>query len=140
MRKVHQMDQTTAIRLLVRLGVGPGDLQRVQQTPYPQSVAVLEELKVRVKASFKRLAFELHPDRTGGDPTKTEEFKGLVQVASDFEKFTVHARPQQKPEVRMPIQVVFVQYHSPRYPTNPFTRTPDAARPLNTWHFVNMKP
>ena len=132
------MDQTTAVHLLARLGVGPGDLQRVQQTPFPQSVTLLDELKARVKASFKKLAFELHPDRTGNDPVKTQEFKGLAQVATDFEKLTVQPAPQRlPPPPQQTVAFVFVRQQVPTYNPSPF-RTP--SKTINHWHFVHMKP
>jgi len=132
------MDQMTAVRLLARLGVGPGDLHRVQQTPYPQSVVLMDDLKARVKASFKKLAFELHPDRTGNDPAKTEEFKGLAQVASDFEKFTVQpVRRPPPPPPQQTVSFVFVRQQVPAYNPSPF-RTP--SQTINHWHFVHMKP
>jgi hypothetical protein len=39
----------------------------------------------KAKKNYKRLVFELHPDRTGNDPTKTELFKllGWPQIAGE---------------------------------------------------------
>lgn len=134
------MDQATAVRLLARLGVTPMDLQRVQQTPYPESGKVLDELKVRVRANWKRLVFELHPDRTGNDPVKTEEFKAVTLIRDDFEKLQVQPRPQMPQPI--PVQRVhFQRQYVPTYNVSPFSSTnSSSASTTASWHFVVMRP
>lgn len=138
------MDQTMAVRLLARLGVTPMDIERIRQTPFPQSVAILDELKARVKTNWKRLAFELHPDRTGNDPVKTEEFKGLTLVRDDFEKLRVEPRPQPMPQpIRGVVMVPFIrvpgQQGPPSYAARPTTTASNTT--VNAWHFVvTMRP
>jgi len=136
------MDQPTAVRLLAKLGVTPPDIERVRQTPYPQSVALLDELKARVRSNWKKQAFELHPDRTGNDPEKTAEFMGLTQIRDDFEKLRVGPQPQRAAMPfpgPVPVQVVFVRRQAPSYHASPFTGTTSTAS-VSSWHFVNMKP
>lgn len=123
------MDPVTVTRLLSRLGVTPADLDVVRRTPYPQSKEVLEGLKARVRSGYKRLAFELHPDRTGNDAEKTEEFKLLTRVREDFERLEVRPPP---PVMIMPVFV----------PWRGFTQTTNttSAATINVWHYTTMKP
>lgn len=134
------MDQVTVIRLLARLGVTPMDIERVRQMPFPQSGAFLEELKARVKTNWKRLAFELHPDRTGNDPSKTEEFKALTVIRDDFDRLRVEPRPQMPRPVNI-AQVAFIRVQRPpQYNVRPDT-TSTSANSSHTIHFVvNMRP
>lgn len=72
------------------MGLRPEDFQAVRLAPNPEEAGRLfANLKERFKAGFKKLAFELHPDRTGGDPQKTEDFKALIQLREGFDKFQV---------------------------------------------------
>jgi hypothetical protein len=85
------------------LGVLPADVEKLQRMAvFEEATAWLDELKDRVRKNFKRLAFELHPDRTGGDLEKTALFKLYGTVKDDFEKLQVQRRPQLSPS-----QVVF---------------------------------
>lgn len=125
------MDQAEVLRALAKLGVVPADLHRVRLLPYPEAVRFLDELKGRVRQSWKRLAFELHPDRTGSDPEKTVEFTLLNRVRSDFEKVTVSPPP-------VPMPVVFVPFRRPSYAASPFTSTSTAT--VSPWYVVRMRP
>jgi DnaJ domain len=40
----------------------------------------LEALKRRVKRAYRHAAFELHPDRNGGDPVRTDLFRLLSET------------------------------------------------------------
>jgi hypothetical protein len=84
------------------LGVEPADLEALRRCPLAEGQRKLAELKERVHKNYKRAAFELHPDRTGNDPEKTERFKLLVTVRDDFEKFQLV--PPQPRFVPMPVQ------------------------------------
>jgi hypothetical protein len=97
------MDQAQTLTALDRLGVTRVDLDRVQRTPYPASKAILDELKSRVRSNWKRLAFDLHPDRTGNDPDKTALFTMLNQVQREFESLEIQPR-------MVPMRVVVVQH------------------------------
>jgi hypothetical protein len=52
----------------------------------------LDALKRDIKAAWKRAAFELHPDRTGGDPEKEAQFKRLAVFMQDVDKFRITPR------------------------------------------------
>lgn len=78
------------------MGLRPEDFQAVRLAPSPEVAAkLLGDLKERFRSGFKKLAFELHPDRTGGDPQKTEDFKALIQLREGFERLQV---PEYAPE------------------------------------------
>jgi len=138
------MDQATAVRFLARLGVMPMDIERLRRTPYAQAVSNLDALKATVKGNWKKLAFDLHPDRTGNDPVLTEEFKSLTEVKDAFLKIEVQApQPVAPQQVH---QVVFVHMTTVRTAATTATSynvrpsTGGHARPINGYHFVNMKP
>jgi hypothetical protein len=111
------MDQAERQRLekgLQALGVTPEDFNTVQRQPtYELACAKLEEVKEKVRKAYKRLAFELHPDRTGNDIEKTELFKAVGQVKADIESLNIN--PPRPPPMMAPmsvmIPVVVVQYH-----------------------------
>ncbi len=60
--------------------------------------AALDDAKVEAKATWKRLAFDLHPDRNGGND---EEFKRVKEVFESLIRLDV--------SVRQPVQVMQVQ-------------------------------
>lgn len=95
-----------AIEALRELGVRvPEEIDALLREPtFEAAKAKLAELKERVRKNFRKLAFELHPDRTGGDPGKTERFKLLVQVQDSFDKLQI--RPPQP-------RVMHVVWHNP---------------------------
>lgn len=74
---------------LEQLGVTESDLQRLTQVPYQEALKLLEALKEKVRRNWKRWAFELHPDRTGGDTQKTDLFQRLTGVRERFEQLTL---------------------------------------------------
>lgn len=81
------------------LGVSPVDMERLRQmTSVEEATTWLDELKARVRKNFKQLAFELHPDRTGGDEEKTARFKLYGTVKDEFEKIQVQARQVPNPQ------------------------------------------
>lgn len=61
---------------LAALGVREDDLSRI---------LTLEELKSLLKTNYRKLAFEFHPDRNGGDSKKTVYFRQVTN-AWDFLK------------------------------------------------------
>jgi len=115
------MDQATVFQLLARLGVTAADLSRIQGAPYPASARLLAELKARVGAAWKKLAFELHPDRNGGSAEKTELFN----------KLNVE-----------PVAPAAIPVTRPTYAATPFSgfSGKTQSRQVHPWHFVTMKP
>ena len=61
---------------------------------------LLDEIRARIKKSYKRAALELHPDRTGGDAAKSEIFTKLSALMTQIENWKV-ARPQPRPMVHV---------------------------------------
>jgi hypothetical protein len=101
----HAMAQDPrAIEALRELGLRvPEDLDAVRRAPtFEAAQAKLAELQERVRKNFKRLAFELHPDRTGGDPEKTDRFKALARAREEIERLRLqHPLPVQQRVVMM---------------------------------------
>ena len=89
--------------LLHHLGVSFSDLEKLVQLPYGDATQYLIALKERAHKNWKRLAFELHPDRTKNDPQKTELFQRLLQAKTKFEQLSVpHQPPPPSPRVVTP--------------------------------------
>ena len=83
------------------LGIGPHDFLHLRRSPsLVEARARLQGLKDRAHRERKRLALELHPDRTGGDEAKTELFKRISAVVSELENSQVQAPPP-RPAVRI---------------------------------------
>lgn len=92
------------------LGVSPAELQQVLQQPsFAECQVYLEALKDKVRKSFKKLAFELHPDRTGNDPEKTELFKVVARIRDDVEKLTLQEAQLLPPPPPMPIPFIVIE-------------------------------
>lgn len=130
------MDQSTAFELLRQLGVTEADLLEVQRTPFPQSVALLDSLKSRVRSQWKKLAFTLHPDRTGGDETKTKLFRDLTKVKDDFQKLIVQSRPAPPPPV------IVIMHHPTTRPfasASPFQQNTRTTT-INVQYVTTMRP
>jgi hypothetical protein len=86
---------------LAHLQVGPADFQQVSALPtFEARCQGLEDLKGRIRKNFKKAALELHPDRTGDDPGKTEIFKVLAQFVDQVDQLRVR---QPQPPVRFQI-------------------------------------
>lgn len=79
--------------LLMLLGVNPQEVARLPSVPHEIGVRLLADLKERVRRNWRKLAFELHPDRTSNDPEKTATFRALLALKDKFEQLTL-------PEVR----------------------------------------
>lgn len=79
------------------LRVSPADIQHLRRAPtYQIACQRLAVLKAHVQKERKRLALELHPDRTGGDEAKTALFKRISSLVDDIEKVQV-PRPRPRP-------------------------------------------
>lgn len=107
------MDPADRVRVekgLLALGITAEDFNEVRrQRTYEEAVAKLEEVKEKVRKGYKKLAFELHPDRTGDDVEKTELFKIITQVKQDIESLQIE-RPRPVPVPVPMIPVVMVQF------------------------------
>lgn len=97
------------------MGLHPADFQDVRLAPNAEEAARrLEKLRARFRAGFKKLAFDLHPDRTGGDPQKTEDFKALIQLRDGFDKLRV---PEFSPEPEVRVYSSTVVFNNPPPPS-----------------------
>jgi hypothetical protein len=63
---------------------------------FEEATKTLEDLKEKAKIEYKKLAFECHPDRNGGDDTKIKD----LNVAYDLVKQVNIIKPQPRPQVR----------------------------------------
>ncbi len=98
---------------LARLGITHQDFELVRrQTSLETAGHLLDELKKKAKTNYKKLALELHPDRTGGDEAKTDAFKHITAVLDEVEKLAVRARPPPPPRPP-PLGVVFAMAGNP---------------------------
>jgi hypothetical protein len=101
------IDPAKVRAILADLGVQPAEMEAIRRCPLEEGKRRLDELKERVHKNYKRLAFELHPDRTGNDPEKTERFKLVGAIREDFDKLQLRAPPQFMPmPMRVPVGVV----------------------------------
>lgn len=78
------------LELAAELGITRDRLEQVA------CAATIDEAKARLaavvreaKRRHRQLALEYHPDRTGGDPVKTERMVRLNAVMADIEKLQV---------------------------------------------------
>lgn len=101
---------------------------------------MLSDLKDQVKHTFRKLALELHPDRTGGDEAKTALFKELVQAREAFENIEV--RPAAPPPPVMVWHSAFMgscgNTTTTTYAASPFGGTTSTVGPA--WRVVRMRP
>jgi hypothetical protein len=87
-----QLDPTRLAAALQELGVTPAALHAIRSAPPEKGKVMLDELKTLAKSRYRKLAFELHPDRTGGDSVKTEKFTFLTQVMRQIESMEYNRR------------------------------------------------
>jgi hypothetical protein len=79
------------LRAYEALGVSVEELDAIERAPFREGDELLKRLKIRVSKTYKRLAFNLHPDVHGGDPEKTALFSLVTRAAKDLSKR--NARP-----------------------------------------------
>lgn len=90
-------DLQTLESLLLQIGFAPEDFNRVRRAhTRAEAVELLASLKDRFKPAFKRKIFELHPDRTHGDPEKSKQLQILINFARDLDELKV---PEENPKV-----------------------------------------
>lgn len=98
-----KLNDQQVVRAMTILGVRPQDFRDIEQAPsFEEGQKRLVAFKARVKASFRRAAMELHPDKTNNDPVKTEDFKLISAAAEEVEGLNFRPRPPPPP----PMQVV----------------------------------
>lgn len=106
-----KLTDAQALRAMQLLNLSQEDFRSIEQAPTLEAgQQMLAALKERMKKQFRKVALELHPDRTNNDPVKTDEFKLVAAVVDDIEKLGLH-RPPPRP---MPVRIVLrtVRYHS----------------------------
>lgn len=108
------MDQATLVRALGALGVQVQVLDHLRGVPFQQAVEGLKRIQEAAKPAYKKLALELHPDRTGGDEAKTRLFSEVTMAHKWLQDLKVQPPPPQP--------VMTVQFtHYPR--AHPFGGT-----------------
>jgi phytoene dehydrogenase-like protein len=127
-------------RALAALGVAPQDFDTIRRVPFPQAQTLLQELKAKARRNYKRLALELHPDRTQGDATKAELFVLLGRVLEELDKTVVHPPPP----MPQPIAINFAFHTAPTWvstaSTTASTTTTTTFSPQQVIRIVRMRP
>lgn len=67
------------LEVMGRLGVTQADIVRARA-----SEADLRDFQDRVRQAYRKLALELHPDRTGNDAYKSQLFQLATQVVDEI--------------------------------------------------------
>lgn len=95
--------------LLLQMGFTPADFNEVRMARgRGEALQKLEALKIRFKAAFRRKIPSLHPDRTGGDPAKSQQLQILLDFARELESIQI---PQEVVPPRVLIHEV--TFHNP---------------------------
>lgn len=145
-----------AIEALRELGVNvPEDLNNIQRAgSFEKAQQALADLKERVRKNYRRLAFELHPDRTGGDSARTEHFMLLSRIKEEFEALRLRPPIPRPPAVQIMMtwlntMPVAHPTHTPTggtgsvYQTHYTTASPMSSTTtmgFNPYHVVIMRP
>ena len=122
------LDQAKVQQALHALGVTPQALELIRRSPFEDAKRQLAQLKVASKKQYRRLALELHPDRTSGDKIKEELFKLVDRVHQDFQKLEVRP-PAPRP---VWIRIVGAPVWGPVSATTTTTTT-TASQNTTTW-------
>lgn len=85
-----QLDPAQLLAALLELGVTPTALQAIRSAAPNKGKSLLDELKHAAKSRYRKLAFELHPDRNGGDTSKVARFTLLTDVMKQIEAMVYH--------------------------------------------------
>lgn len=88
------MMTSTEIAILPKLGVQFAEFVRLERIPRDRAEKDLAAIKVRVNKCYRRAAFELHPDRTKGDPVKTQDFIAVTNLSTKIQRMAVTDRRQ----------------------------------------------
>ena len=119
------------VRAFQALGVTQQAINGIRGAAFPVAKQLLKQLQDQVHKTYRKLALELHPDRTGGDSEKEALFKLVSQVHDDFLKLSVRST-QPRPMIR----VVYVQ--QPFVATT--TNTTTTVNSGSTWTQWNNRP
>jgi hypothetical protein len=86
---------------LLKMGATPAVLQAIQAAKPEQGRKLLEELKKTAKSRYKRLLFELHPDRNQGLPNASATFAILSEAYLKIDEMAVEVpvEPRARPVV-----------------------------------------
>lgn len=81
------MTDSDLCRAMCLLNLTPGELLELRkgQTQAARQEA-LDSLKARAKRKYRQAACRLHPDKTGGDEGKTEDFKLITAFIEELER------------------------------------------------------
>jgi hypothetical protein len=123
---------------LTALDVTEAELEAIRRAPFPKAQTLLQDLKAKAHRNYKRLALELHPDRTQGDKTKAELFVLLGRVLEEFDKIAVHPAPKPIQVVRVPIATWQAGWNNP-WSTSP-TSTTTGFTQVQVIRIVTMRP
>jgi hypothetical protein len=84
-------------------------------------VQAFQDCKARAKTNFRKLAFELHPDRQGGDEARFKELAGIWNRLKDIE---ISLQPPQPQPQRVSVTIVSIRHPIPNpYYSNSSTGT-----------------
>lgn len=128
------MDQTTLVRALVALGVPPQSLEDLRRVPFPQAAEALKRIQDDAKPRYKKLAFELHPDRTGGNEAKTRMFSEVTAANKWLQELRI-----QPPAPQPVMWVQMVHYPAARPFGGSVTTTTTTASHYNASRVVFIK-
>jgi len=120
---------------LSALGLQQADFERLCRLPFDRAVKQLQELQLRARKSFRRLALELHPDRTGGNEEKTRRFLTIKAVYEEVSQLKVQ---QIQPVVLPP--AFHVQFRGGYRPFASTTTTSSATTMGSAVYVVTMRP
>lgn len=97
-----KLSDAQVVRAMQLLGLTQADFLAIQKAPtFAAGQQALEVLKERTRKQFKRVAMDLHPDRTNNDPVKTEDFKLVSSAVDDIDRLQLRAPPRPMPVIRI---------------------------------------
>lgn len=105
------MDQATLFRGLAALGIHPQDLENLRRIPYVHAVEGLKKIQEGVKPRYKKLALDLHPDRTGGDEAKAKLFSEVTMTHKWLQDLQVQPPPPPQPMIHVQRVVFYPAAH-----------------------------
>lgn len=96
---------------LRELGFGPADLQACLQgaKTLEEANTRIEALKGAIRKSFRKAAFDLHPDR-GGDEEAFKRLNAIMQAVEAMEAYRQPPRPTPRPHPQVRVTVVTHHY------------------------------
>lgn len=102
--------------------------QECQGINQPQQlINKFEEMKIKAKATYKKLVFEHHPDKNGGDDTKIKEINNLWDI---LQKLKLQFIPP--PTTRI---ITIIQYPIHNYTSNVTTSSTSSTTAGSTYWY-----